>query len=669
MAFYCYGHFIYLVYSRRRNRVTFSSETQLATTMYIFCICSMASPSLLLDLLIRLNQAVRDNPSNLETLQECIDPSPDISDDVLQVAIECARGCYRFSKFLETTVSHFFKHSLGETASRKDSHLYRAITYIVIFQFAKIGLDQFTQMIRTQSPRNMYYFLSYLLNQENIQTWLYQEWCKSYDTEFVDKNICQPLLSISKQLCDYLQILNDKIDSKQVPKLPSLAKIPNTQTIPFNLTQAKPKQLPELEEVSIKLHYKPVDPKIYQAPEEATQIERAKEANKKNAEKKLMDAQKKRPRCATMEKSDKTKAKIQEIVDERDSVFKESRTRKAKPYLPPKADDSLVKKNAASVLREGVLFQREEQRRAQELLELEAGGRDAGEYYRWQGAVLTDQLEREQLEVEKKHLMGRITYEEAIIAKQTLGEENKALVERLKEQRQRLLEEYFRDREEERKRMQRLVEEIAAGKENAKLAQENLKEMKRKIVAEVSRENQAMMQAAIEMAQAEMERKMEMIQQIRAMERVPIIRAQFFDMTETGGHGLLSEMSVAELNERLDLMKVAMLDEEEARRSEINLGKKERHDMIESTVDFIREARSNQQRESSIITKTVQSLQASRKAQSNPEVLALKEKLQARHNLRKEKTRDIVASPKQSDKKRTFLGPMSVTTQAVFASL
>ena len=632
----------------------------------------MAAPSLqtrLLDILVQLNQAVRDNPSNLETLQECITPSPDISDDVVQIAIEYTRGCYRFSKLLERTVSHFFKHPLGETASRRDSPLYLAITYILIFQFSKIGSDQFTQMIRTQSPRNMYYFLSYLLDTENIQTWLYQEWCRSYDTEFVNTNICQPLLSISTQLSDYLQTLNDKIDSKQMPKLPSLNKIPNTQTLPFNLTQSKPKAQPAPEEVSTKQHYKPVDPRIYQAPGEATHIERAKEANKKSAENKLLDAQRKKPRCATMEKSDKTKAKIQEIVDERDSAFRESKSRKAKPYLPSKPADSLVKKNAACILREGVLFQREEQKKVQEVLELEAGGRDAGEYYRWQGSVLAEQLEREQLEIEKKHLMGRITYEEAIIAKQKLSEENKAMVESLKEERQQLLEEFFREREEERKKMQKLVEEISAGKENAKLAQDKLREMKRSIVAEVSRENQAMMQAAIEMAQAEMEKKMEVIQQIRAMERVPIIRAQFFDVTETGGHGLLSEMSVAELNERLDLMKVAVQEEEEARRSEINLGKKERQDMIESTVEFIREARSNQQRESSIKTKTEHSLQTSRKVQSNPEVLALKEKLQARQNLRKEKAMGLLTSPKQSEKNPAFLGPIRPTTQIVLESL
>lgn len=45
-----------------------------------------------------------------------------------------------------------------------------------------------------------------------------------------------------------------------------------------------------------------------------------------------------------------------------------------------------------------------------------------------------------------------------------------------------------------------------------------------------------------------MRRKVELIQQIRAMESVPIIRTKFVDLTETAGQGLLSEMSIAEVH-------------------------------------------------------------------------------------------------------------------------
>ena len=46
-----------------------------------------------------------------------------------------------------------------------------------------------------------------------------------------------------------------------------------------------------------------------------------------------------------------------------------------------------------------------------------------------------------------------------------------------------------------------------------------------------------------------MRRKVELIQQIRAMESVPVIRTKFVDLTETANRGLLSEMSTAEVNE------------------------------------------------------------------------------------------------------------------------
>ena len=44
-----------------------------------------------------------------------------------------------------------------------------------------------------------------------------------------------------------------------------------------------------------------------------------------------------------------------------------------------------------------------------------------------------------------------------------------------------------------------------------------------------------------------MRKKTELIQQIRAMESVPVIRHKFVDITESSGHGLLLEMSIAEV--------------------------------------------------------------------------------------------------------------------------
>lgn len=64
---------------------------------------------------------------------------------------------------------------------------------------------------------------------------------------------------------------------------------------------------------------------------------------------------------------------------------------------------------------------------------------------------------------------------------------------------------------------------------------------------EVAEESQELMRRAIEEAEIEMRRRMELIHQIRAMEAVPVIRQKFVDLTSPAGHGLLSEMSIAEV--------------------------------------------------------------------------------------------------------------------------
>ena len=66
-------------------------------------------------------------------------------------------------------------------------------------------------------------------------------------------------------------------------------------------------------------------------------------------------------------------------------------------------------------------------------------------------------------------------------------------------------------------------------------------------VEEVSEESRELLRQAFEEAEAEMKRKMELIQQIRAMEATPKSRNKLVDWTATAGHSLLSEMSVAEV--------------------------------------------------------------------------------------------------------------------------
>ena len=86
-------------------------------------------------------------------------------------------------------------------------------------------------------------------------------------------------------------------------------------------------------------------------------------------------------------------------------------------------------------------------------------------------------------------------------------------------------------------------------------------------------------------------RKQELIRQIRELEKIPIVRTKGFDPTETAGYGLLEEMSIAELRERIEFNKRKLEQDTESKR-QANLAKKdaEAEDLLH-TASKIQEAR------------------------------------------------------------------------------
>jgi hypothetical protein len=103
---------------------------------------------------------------------------------------------------------------------------------------------------------------------------------------------------------------------------------------------------------------------------------------------------------------------------------------------------------------------------------------------------------------------------------------------------------------------------------------EKIKEEKRRIRDEVNKELTEAMQRRKEEEEIEQRRREELIRQIRELERIPIVRTKGFDPTETGGYGLLDEMSIAELRERLEYNKMLREQEIVAKRED-NLQRKE----------------------------------------------------------------------------------------------
>lgn len=84
-----------------------------------------------------------------------------------------------------------------------------------------------------------------------------------------------------------------------------------------------------------------------------------------------------------------------------------------------------------------------------------------------------------------------------------------------------------------------------------------------------------------------MKQRAELIQQIRVLESVPIDRWKPVDLTSVAGHGVHDEMSIAELRERIELIKLEREKERESRRDQIVKDKQAKEQMITSTVQNI----------------------------------------------------------------------------------
>ena len=86
---------------------------------------------------------------------------------------------------------------------------------------------------------------------------------------------------------------------------------------------------------------------------------------------------------------------------------------------------------------------------------------------------------------------------------------------------------------------------------------------------------------------------MELIQQIKAAESIPIDRTKMVDLTSNAGHALLSEMSIAELKERLEIAKQNNERETKQIHDEIIKNKVQRGQMLVEKLHFINKYRNS----------------------------------------------------------------------------
>ncbi|XP_074004267.1 cilia- and flagella-associated protein 99 [Numenius arquata] len=520
----------------------------------------------------QLNKFNPENQSVEDFLNESANMLQTLNVTEEKFVLDTLAGCIEYKSLLDVVVNAFFVRD-GRYCLISERNLYIVICYLATFQLQELGLQHFSRIVKSLDTAKMQKFLRFFFNALYLNTWIKDEWSQFYDSLYVKENWIDPLLRWQPKVQQLIGQLTDKLNNRTTTIKTSTV----TQPKEFNLTVPKPRAIPIPLPIPVLEKRKPVPPSTYKPPKEKKQLEEIKRKNRRKAEDLLLRANANRFRCATM--------KPETGEHTHDSTTSEPAFQAQK--IQSKIDNIPIKLNAAAILREGALYQRKMEQELKRIENLLRGAGDPSEFLEWQKQMRGKDLEEQLAEIECRRLQGKLSHEEAVLAHQTVIQENKKKADLMREEKAELMHQYAEKRLQEQKEVRKLVEQVVEGHKNAKQAKIKLQKYKQQIVQEVCEENRELLRQALEEEEEKLKKRYELIQQIRAIESLPSLRHKFVDLTETGGHGLICEMSIVELRERLGLLREAQKAAEEEKRDQIIHEKQAKEQLLLDKLDQI----------------------------------------------------------------------------------
>ncbi|ELU14229.1 hypothetical protein CAPTEDRAFT_191698 [Capitella teleta] len=601
---------------------------------------------------------------------EVLNSFKNLPDDDHTFITEVFSGCVRYHSVISVVTEAFYNRD-GKNVLRSEENLYRVFVYLAIFRLDELGMPHFRKFVRAVDLNKMHKFLNFFFNDKSIRTWMKDSWVKIYDTSFVQTTLLSSLLGWLPELEDLLQQMQKEITNKLKLKKETVS---STEVKPFNLTRPRPRSVPMpmprrliCFSLNIKIPklkpFKPTPKTTYEKPEEENIMAAIREKNRRRAEEHLMEASRQRFACANPEKSEKTQRRMRDILVEEEQKLDFER-HKSHPF--PKAlleylflclvahqDENIpIKLNATSILREGKLYRQREQEELKKLERLEAGAKDASDFFEWQRKMRKQDLEAQFADVERRRLEGKLSHEEAIIARQNLIQENQEKARSMREEAAGLMQAYMERKMQEEIETRELVEKVLDTHENAKEAKKKLQVYKAKIVQAVTEESRELMKQALEEAEAEMQQKMLLIRQIRAAQAVPKTKFKTVDLAENAGYGFLGEMSIVELKERLSLLRMNSEAEEENKRDDILNTKQEKEQLLMETLETINRHRTEQSKAAAIRLEERKKGHNAKAVVDDPKLIDLQRKLEEKRQERKaQQTRLKIQPNKKTSQK------------------
>uniref|UniRef100_A0A8C6VJ48 Cilia and flagella associated protein 99 n=1 Tax=Naja naja TaxID=35670 RepID=A0A8C6VJ48_NAJNA len=400
-------------------------------------------------------------------------------------------GCLEYKTVLDVVVDAFY------IRDGKHCLFSELICYLATFRLEELGLQRFSKIIKSMNAVKICKFLRFFFNMVNLQTWIKDEWSQIYDSVYVNENWIEPLEKWQPKIQELISQLDNIADK---PAIPTLKK---TEPNEFHLTVPNPRAILIPEQIPRQEKTKPVSFNIYKPPRMKQHLERIKLKNRQQAEASL-------------------------------------------------TDNTPVKLNAAAILREGVLYQRKVEQELKRIEHLLQGAQDPSKFLEWQQQMRGKDLDQQLTEAECRKLQGKLSYEDAILARQYCIQEKKKNAEQKREE---VLKMHLRCAErclQERKEKEKKVQQVAEGHKNVKQAQMKLQKCKQQTGINSNRNMYF-----------------------------------YFSFPQTANHGVLGEMSIVELQERLALLKESQQKAEEEKRDLIIHEKHAKEQLLLDKLDQI----------------------------------------------------------------------------------
>ncbi|KAM6150284.1 cilia- and flagella-associated protein 99 [Erethizon dorsatum] len=493
---------------------------------------------------------------------------------------ELLSGCLHYRKLLAVVVDAFYVRD-GQLCPWADYSLFQVLCYLATFELDKLGFRLFCSIVKALPAGKTCKFLRFFFNPLNLCSWIKDEWSLLYTAAHM-QNWIETLLRWQPEVENLLDQLEGGLAHQA-----SLTKVKAKVTEPreFNLTAPWPRAIPVPDPVPTVAKPRPVPRSTYQEPKGQQQLQLLKRFNRQKAEELLLLANREELRCAMPRPPRGPPVQDpKKQLQLRSTLPRIQKIPKLTFYRPNHVP---VKLNAAAILREGAPYRRQVEKELQRVDKLVDGYRDLSEFLEWQEKMRAKD-QAEQLAVsECRRLQGKLSHEEAVLARQHVQQENKQKADQKKEQTAELMWWCAEQRLQEDRAMKELVEQVTEAQKNVKVAQMKLVKSRRQIVQEMTQESRQLLQHSVKEAEMEQRRRRELTSQLRALEMQPSRKGKLVDLTQIPGYGLEGEMSVVELRERLALLKETQKRKEEERRDQIIQDKRTKNEELRNTVEQI----------------------------------------------------------------------------------